>query len=385
MAKIKIIHIHTDLKFVDESKRFEGEKFDNTVIMIGDRKDYKGYYKDSALFYKPSLKNFQAIIKSCKDATMVVLFDLNFPKAYIANRLPASVKIIWRFFGTELYSKMPEYVYSGQTIKYSEEENKRFELFYFRNKIASLFNILRFKTNFNIEFNKAAFSRIDYFLGFSEKEHRFLKEFWPKLPPFLQISYDPYPKVNIYPKNGSKLIIGNNRSAFNNHLDIIDLIEKSSQKSKFQFLMLFSYGQNNAYANAVRARAAEVKEIHVIEEFLAMDKLSYMYAEAGALVINGHRQMAMFNIFLAIYVNTKIYLNEKNITLDWLKEEGFLVFTINDLIADLEKGNLKLTEEETIHNQNQLIKFTARYNHQEFHNSLLKLLKRDVKSEYQQS
>ena len=374
VSKIKIIHIHTDLKFVDESKIFEGDNFDNVVIMIGERNNYQGFYKNSAIFYSRSLKSYRAIIKLCAAANMVVLYDLNFPKAYIANRLPNSIKVIWRFFGAELYSKIPEYVYSEQTVEASHEDNERNGLAYYKDKCILLFNNLRYRTNFNKEFEKAAFSRVNYFLGFSDEEHRFLKEHWSQLPPFLQISYDPYTKVNIYKKNGSKVIIGNNRSPFNNHLDIIEIIKNASLKTDFQFLMLFSYGQTTSYSKTVRAKVADVKEIQVIEEFLPLDKLSYLYAESDALVINGYRQMAMFNIFLAIYVNTKVYLNPRNITYNWLKKEGFLIFPIDDLNVDLENNNTKLTELESIKNQQELIKFTAKYNHQLFQSTVMELM-----------
>jgi hypothetical protein len=61
---------------------------------------------------------------------MVVLYDLNFPKAYIANRLPNSIKIVWRFFGLELYGKMPEVVFSEQTIRASKEISVKYYYLY---------------------------------------------------------------------------------------------------------------------------------------------------------------------------------------------------------------------------------------------------------------
>lgn len=373
MSEIKIIHIHTDLKFVVDSSRFEGEGFNNTIIVLGKKNDYKGYYKNSALFYTYSLKNLRVIIRKCKAADMVVLYDLNFPKAYIANRLPLSVKVIWRFFGLELYGKIPEYVLSEQTIKASAKDIQHYDFLYFRNKLALLYSFFRFKTTPGNEFEKAAFSRIDYFHGLSAKEYQFLKKIWPQLPPFLQISYSPHTEINDFREKTSNLIIiGNNRSNYNNHLDVIELIQNSNMRSKYQFLMFFSYGENNGYTDEVRAKAAEVREIKVLEDFLASEKFNQLYSDADALVLNGHRQMAMANIFQALRSNAKVYLNNKNVILDWLKEEGFLVFSVNNFISDLDSQKISLTENEAIHNQHQFMKFTAKYNQQEFHNTLLK-------------
>lgn len=378
MHKSKIVHIHTDLKFAVNSNRFDHDEFDNTVIIIRKKSDYDGNYKDSALFFKYSLKNLRIIIEKCRDAKMVVLYDLDFAKSYIANRLPSSVIVVWRFFGYELYEKMPEYVFSEQTIKAIAEQKTEYNFLYFRHKLALLYNYICSRTTRRAEFEKAAFNRADYFYGVSEKEFEFLKKFWPHLPPFLQLSYTPYTKINKFRKKESNLIIiGNNRSAYNNHLDIIELIKQSSEKSKYQFLMLFNYGQIDPYAKAVRVKAAEVKEIEVLEDFLPVENFNNLYSEAEALVINGHIQMALANIFQAIRSNTKVYLNEKNIIMDSLKEDGFLIFSINDFVSDLDAHKTNLTEDEVLHNQSQLIKVAAKYNIQEFHNSLLRILNRN--------
>lgn len=377
MQRIKIIHLHTDLKFVVDSARFDGNEFDNTVIIIGDRNEYKGHYKDSALFYKFSLSSIRSIIDICNSADIVVLYDLCSMKAYIANQLPTTVIVIWRFFGMELYSKMPEYVFSKKTLIANVKQNKKGLLLNLKDVLSPIYNILKFRTIFKREFDKAAFKRVDYFHGLSEKEYLFLKEYWPKLPPFLQINYKPYTKISITNNTESNLIlVGNNRSAYNNHLDIIDLIQKSNNNNKFKFLMVFNYGQNSPYANAVRTKAAEVKEIEVLDDFLTIEKFNYLQSNTNALVMNGYRQMAMGSIFIALRNNVKIYLNKKNIMLDWLKEEGFKVFTIEDFSLDLERESIQLTENEVLHNQNQMIKFTQKYNKEDFHNSLKKILKK---------
>ena len=84
------------------------------------------------------------------------------------------------------------------------------------------------KCNFNTEFENAAFKRIDFFHGLSYKEYDFLKTLWPKLPTFLQIDYS-FIKPNLsnlkpIPQKGKLVLIGNNKSAYNNHLDIIEII-----------------------------------------------------------------------------------------------------------------------------------------------------------------
>jgi hypothetical protein len=371
----KVIHIHTDIKFIFDSARFEGDEFDNTIIIFEKKEHYKGVYKDTALYYNFSRKDFQQIIRLSKSADMVVLYDLNFPKAYIANRLPSSVKVIWRFFGLELYGQMPDYVFSTQTAKALAEGIKKYDFLYFRNKLALFYNFMRYKTAVKDEFERAAFKRIDYFLGLSQVEYEFLKGYWPQLPSFMQISYNQHTVINNFKKIKSNLIIiGNNRSAYNNHLDIIEGLKRAKSRNNYEFLLLFNYGQNNAYTDIVKQKAAEVKEIKILDDFLPLEKFKLIYSDADALVMNGHRQMAMANVFEALRKNTKIYLNIKNSIFGWLKEEGFRVFTINDFYADLDTNVLSLTEADVIINQEQLVKFTSKFSKQIFQSTLVEII-----------
>ena len=131
MTQYKIIHIHTDYKFIDNSIKFELGDLDNIVIVIGNKSNYKGSYYKNAIFHKFSTSNLRSIIKICSTAHMVVLYDLNFPKAYIANRLPKSVKVVWRFFGLEVYQRIPGAVFSEQTIKASAEIAVKYDYLFF--------------------------------------------------------------------------------------------------------------------------------------------------------------------------------------------------------------------------------------------------------------
>jgi dTDP-N-acetylfucosamine:lipid II N-acetylfucosaminyltransferase len=173
--------------------------------------------------------------------------------------------------------------------------------------------------------------------------------------------------------------LGNNRSAYNNHLDLLDLIKDSNSKNKYKFLMFFNYGRNNYYADLVRNKANKIEEIEVLEDFLEIEKFNQIYFEASALVINGYRQMAMGNIFTAIKNKTKIYLSTNNVIFNWLKEEGFSVFSIEEFVIDLDNNNIALKEFEILRNQNQLVTFTKKYNQEEFHNSLSLILNEKTK------
>src|SRR5690606_40162359 len=69
--------------------------------------------------------------------------------------------------------------------------------------------------------------------------------------------------------------------------------------------------------------------------FLSIEKFREIYKTTAALVINSYRQHALGNIFTALLYGVKIYLNPKSSTYPWLKQLGFQVFDINQLITDI--------------------------------------------------
>ncbi len=373
--KIIVTQVHTDPKFIKSSERFYNSKFINQLIILGENSGHNGTPSENNFFYFDyTIKSINSVINKCNQSDIVVLYDLNFIKCYIANRLNPSVKIIWRFFGVELYNKMPEYVYSPLTLSVLKKQHKG----YLQNNIYKLLakskQLLKYQTIFEKEFKKAL-KRVNYFCGVSDMEYQFLKTKWTGLPQFLQ-----WPLSHIEPNtsNSSKnnqIILGNNRSAYNNHLDILETVAKYKLDDETSFLLLFNYGQNNDYSNKVREKARKIKNIKIIEDFLSREEFSKLYLTSSAFVMNGYRQMALGNIFEAIKCNVKIYLNEKNIIYDWLIKEGFKIFLINNILDDLNNNQINLTEQEATYNQNNLKTLAAKYSAVNFHNAIFELAK----------
>lgn len=375
----KIILIHSDQKFVSDSIIFERNNFVNEFVIFGKELDYKGAYKESGKFFSYSKKDISKVIDLCKSADIVVMWDLNFVKCFIANRLPKRIQIIWRFFGLELYSKIPDYVFSKKTLSAKDSE-RIIHTFYKKTKniAGKIKQLIKYQTTSKNEFSKAL-QRVDYFIGLSKPEYQFLRKYWLNLPSFIQYPFTLYRnEKKVYLKKNNIIILGNNRSAYNNHLDILNLIKNSKNKGKYSFLMLFNYGENNAYSNAVRRMAHEIKEVTVLDDFLPYDDFMNLYVNVSAFVMNGHRQMAMANVWQALINGAKVYLNEKNVILEWLREEGFFIFTIINFVADLETNNINLSKEEVQHNLKQMIKFTKKYNQEDFHNTLLQIVKNNT-------
>jgi len=124
----------------------------------------------------------------------------------------------------------------------------------------------------------------------------------------------------------------------------------------------------------VKAKTANKTHFTLIEDFISPDKFDLFYQNINALVINGYRQMAAANIFLAMQNGAKIYLNRKNIHLQWLLNEGFKIFTIQDFENDLNNNSITLDRELAEYNLNQLKIFSKKYTKNDFQRVLHNVL-----------
>lgn len=371
--KINIYHIHSDEKFVHSTRLFDFEFAKNHIFFIGDINSYKGAYKANVHFFPKSKAGLKQIICECQEADIVVVYELNYLKAYIVNRISKSTKILWRFFGTELYTKMPKRdVFSPQTLKLLHSEESIISSFANR-FFTPLKRWLKWRTNLGTEFNRAM-QRIDFFIGLSHTEYQYLRERFRHLPRFLQYPFfESNVEKSVTPPSSKLVVIGNNKNAFNNHLEILDILSNNKSKNDCEFVLLFNYGVENGYAREVRSRAKLIDGVTIMEEFLGREEFKNLYDGFSTLVINGYRQMAMGNIFIALRKGVKVYLNEYNAIYGWLLKEGFKVYSVSTFSEDISKDNCRLNSSIAEHNRKQFVNLAKRYNHKSFMNTIYDL------------
>jgi dTDP-N-acetylfucosamine:lipid II N-acetylfucosaminyltransferase len=343
----KIIHLHSDHKFVSDSERFRGEYFINELLILDTKNSSNKDYHNKALFIEPNPDNIGKIVEIVNSADALVLYNLDFYKSQIVNRVDAKVKVIWRFFGTELYSRKLYLYLSTKSRSFLKprllkDQVKRTFPFFFHNEI--LFY--------------RAIRRTDAIICVFKEEYDYLKSLWGYLPKFIPWSLESpnfyskkidfkteYPKKNL-------IIVGNSRSYYNNHLNTLELIESRDLDQKLNIKLLFNYGSENKYTQEVREKVDCIPAVSLIDSFIPPNEFVDFYGPVAAFVNNSYRQMALGNIFMALYRGVKVYLNKNNPTYTWLKTAGIFIYDIKDFQKDLETGQYYLTKEEILHNLN---------------------------------
>lgn len=374
MDFIKVLHIHSDLKFIYNADILEGPGFINTNLVITNQRQENLEFKDM-VDYIYSKEDLSDVVKRCLDYDIVLLHDLDDIKIKITNALPKSLKVAWRFFGYELYSKKPEVFLSKKSLKYTNFGS------YLPVKVKLVLKRLKKFVKRMVYGNddfESALKRIDFFLCLCKQEYHILQTHWLHLPEFIKLPHfkikdsdSPFlVKITKTKDDKPKVVLGNNRSNYNNHLDVISIIKQSKNKDNITFKLLFNYGTINSYSKQVLKEARTEKSIEIIDSYLQKDEFLYFYDGIDAFVMNGYRQMAVGNIHLALSKGVKVYLNIKNAYFDFLVSEKFKVFTIEDFVNDLDKGTFVLNDENRDYNIKLYKEFSRKYSDSHFQERL---------------
>jgi hypothetical protein len=373
----KIIHVHSDPKFLKASlKRFKTKEFDNCLVFLGDEKISNLDFNDSICLI-PNKLSLKKVIKYCDNSDLVIFYNLDVFKSRVVNRLSRDLKIGWYFFGLELYGRKLD-IYLSEFTKEFIRSNRTWldvKVNTFLTTLKEYLRAIKWGSFAEKEFQKAM-KRIDYFFGLYQEEYNHLEEQWPILPKFIRRPVRKPEEYNSGYLNEKEntIIVGNNRSVYNNHLDVFKIMEDIGLGNEVNLKLLFSYGQDNAYADKVRKYANDISSVELIEKFLSTTDFLNLYSSSGALVINGYRQMAMGNIGQALGSGLKIYLNKKNTVYEYLINKNFEVFSIEDFRKDVRNGNVILDRNARIHNYEMLRELYSERTIQDFQRELFKLI-----------
>lgn len=373
----KLIHIHTDFKFLSATLRYVNPQIYNEVVFIGDVDDsivdiLQKLQLPYQTFNKTEIDKIAEVVATSDG---VVFYNLDKIKEDLLEKLDPNIKVFLRFFGYELYSQLRNKYVSKATLKLQRPITlqKYGTIGYLKRKAKRFLGI---EYSINKKHHEEIYSKIDAILLVNKFEYEELRRLF-YLPKFIQLPLTrETPKLFDLSHKSDEIILGNSRHGWNNHLDILRIIKKTKKWKNYKWMLFFNYGSNNYYTDTVR-REANQKNIVLLENFLSIENFNKIYDNATALVINSYRQHALGNIYTAILNGSKVYLNKKSSTYTWLKYEGFYISEINELPRDIDNNKIKLTIEEYQHNINCYNQMKANYTNINFIENIITVLKNE--------
>jgi dTDP-N-acetylfucosamine:lipid II N-acetylfucosaminyltransferase len=150
------------------------------------------------------------------------------------------------------------------------------------------------------------------------------------------------------------IFIGNSATHTNNHFEIIDYLKQYNNQN-VKIYALLAYGDSE-YASKVHERGKQIfgDKFESINTFLPFKEFILIYNRIDILIFNHERQQGVGNLFLAMYLKKKVYINNKSPLWDFFNVDlGLTVYTTSDIekesFADFsEKDNLILMKNKQI-------------------------------------
>lgn len=377
---MKIAHVFSDEKFIDKHIiKYVNSDFQNTYFYMKSVDSYLGINRSQVNYIKPGSHEYLSLVRDIDQYDILILYFLTTDKIQLVEDVRHSkVKIIWSFYGAELYS-LPTLKYdflSDRTQRAMGIKWGVFNLDRGKEMLRKGLHVLKGEKSL-LQLVQRACKRIDYFLWYNKFEYDLLNEKLEGiLPPFMQSTLnnrmeDVVPSLN----RGNSIIIGNSRDPFNNHLDAFEVLAKVGYRGCVS--IPFSYGVNLYYGEKLKKMVLpKGLEITFLETFVPYDVYIENLNNHCAAVYPSYRQIGLGNIFISVRCGLKIYLSDRNPTHKWLRDLGMKIYSFEkDFYEDLIKDNIYLDFDDVRLNNEVYDSLVSYKNDQHFFDTLRDLVK----------
>lgn len=258
---------------------------------------------------------------------------------------PTNIKVCWFGWGYDMYSEDGSRIITMQlhkpvTKKELEKFEKRHENnHYWKKTKAFVKKLLSIPSNKEREqmLYKKAVQRIDYFSGVLSVEYELALQcpfFNAKPVEFHYYEVSPYRLETIKENN---IIIGNSADPRNNHLDLMEYIEKLDFKGHKVYMPLSYCGYQEYIEKVKEVYYKKVGEnFQPLESFINKDDYYDILNSCSVGIFFHERQQAMGNIKQILRNGGKVFLSETSVAYQYLTSIGVSVFSVQTDLCDAE-------------------------------------------------
>lgn len=354
--RIKVLHLLVDDKFIDGHRKIWESLdcvFNEYLLVVADKERYKFKY----------IKNISGIVlcDNCSDFLsfldivaydIVYVYSLNSRLYKYIRIIPHNIKVICWTWGYDIYYGYGAVkplikldLYKAETYNYIKKT---------RNKNYWLKQMYRYTRFFyDCLYKYSAVKRLDYISPVIPLEYVYLKKNpIVKAGLFWGIFCKHYYSGDFsYFNEKRNLLIGNSANKTNNHLDIIKKIKDYNiiNNKIMQVIFPLNYGDTK-YSSFIKQCLTENDgDFNVLDKFIPYSEYCDLVSSCSHAIFGVIRQQAMGNISLCLRSGVKIFLYKDSIVYEYLKNEGYIIYTIDDDLTE-NSLNISLTKEEAKHN-----------------------------------
>lgn len=338
-----ILHFLTDDKFadyaIDQFSAFAASSEFIVVVPKGELKYIKNEDKVIRIDWNSIEKN--NILDKLSEYTGIVLHGLFMPWQEEILNYATNQKIAWMFWGGEIYGR-PE------VRKLFLAPKSKFLLWLY-----TLKNRLKGKKNDTYYLPKECYFKIDYCLTDMKNEFDFAKNLMHNQMDMIWYNYysieDTVGTLIDKRCTGNDIFLGNSCTIENNHLETFSLIKKLNIQGR-RIITPLSYGSQWLRNFLIKKGNAYFKDnFHPLVDFMPREAYNSLMLNCGVMIMNHYRPQAQGNIITGLWLGMRVFLSKKNMAYQYFKDNGILIYTIED---DFKQVELKpLSEEELQHNR----------------------------------
>lgn len=313
-------------------------------------------------------KEFWNLVGDATDYHTIYIHFMHGIKSDFVNRLPASCKIVWCFWGgdgLELPSMLKN-VYQNKSYDYYQK-NYRIKWFSFSPKwTLSKLKLIAHTKKVDKE-NLKAIARVNYFAHYLEADFNLIKQATFCKATFIPFHYASFEdlvpeRLKKMQASGNSILLGNSDTLTNNHFEAIDkLAELNLGDAKVYCPLSYEKGQ---YAEDVALYGKQKLKSNFIPllEFLPKEEYEKTLGAVSIAIMNHNRSQALGNILALLYSGVKLYMSEDSTLFQYFKKNGMAVFSIQKELSS-QHIFIKLSTEEIQLNHNKMLELFGKESH----------------------
>ena len=306
----------------------------------------------------------------------VIIHFLSIAKAKLIIRIPKGIPIGWSIWGGDFYNFLPEFkkkIYSGLAIKYLNRNHRRPWFYY------TYLDKIIFPNSENYKLWRKAKARIKIYSTVTPFEKDIVHKYFKPATKYLPLptySIEKVVDINDYESTictkerfRNNILVGNSGHPSNNHLEILNFI-KLLDKEDITVQLPLTYGSNDyiSYICETGNSLLGKRFRPLIDHLSSTEYLNYINS-FNVFIFNNYRQQGIGTILLALWSGGKVYLSNKNVTSSFFRDNGIILFSIEDDLFTSKNNNKfsSLTKEAILANRKGLLKL---YSNERVNNSI---------------
>lgn len=353
---MKILHLITDHQVIERTLGVYEVLFpnQNEVLLFNNTKEIK-HLEKYALSRCVTSKTIRQIAESIdfSDITYVIAHYMTMDKIDFIKYVPKNVHVCWEVYGYDLYNQFLEpngfeisYTNRFKYLRYSFAQTYLSPLF----RTALYFKGSRyvFKWQKNRQFRYIS-NRIDSIQYCCRYDAQLIEEFSHRQIPSYEVFNYSLTEVLGDLKDspfttGKHILVGNSASFSNNHLYVLELLNKMELSPDVKLIMPLSYGGTNKYVDNVEKEFCDAfpGRVKTLRQYMPLHEYNKMFLEINSCIMSAWRQESIGTIIMCLYLGVKVFMSNRSPLYKWLVECGFTLFELESATSEALETPLNL-------------------------------------------